>query len=176
MNPVEPIILIRPEQPALVPAIEAVQRAAFGRAAEAELIEKLRGSPQFDPKFSLMALYNGSVVGHALFFPVSMDGVALKLYALGPIGVLPDYQRQMIGSALIYEGLEVCRKAKVAAVFVVGDPAYYGRFGFVSAATYGITCEFDVPAGVFQAQELSSHVLAEVRGVVKYHPAFAEAT
>ncbi len=73
-NANSPIVLIRPEQPALIPAIQAVQQAAFDRGDEARLVEALRQAPDFNPKLSLMALYDGQVVGHVLFSRMSLDG------------------------------------------------------------------------------------------------------
>jgi putative acetyltransferase len=171
--PLSPIILTRPEQPALYAAIRAVHLAAFGRPDEADLVEALRAHEDFNPKLSLMGLYNGQVAGHILFTPLRVEGSEnARLMGLGPMGVLPDYQRQMVGSALVYEGLELLRRAKVAAVFVLGEPHYYKRFGFRPARDYGCSCKYDPAGEHFMAQELIEEGLAGVGGLVHYLPPF----
>lgn len=172
-NPNSPIVLIRPEQPALIPAIQQVEQAAFGREDEAQLVETLRDTPEFNPKLSLMALYDGQVVGHVLFSPMQLDGAAhLTLFGLGPLAVLPDYQKQGIGSALCYEGIEICRKLRADAVFVLGDPAYYRRFGFRPTTGTGIHNKFDPSGKAFQMLLLNPIALDDMGGEVNYHRAF----
>ena len=77
-----------------------------------------------------------------------------------------------MGSALIREGLERCRAAGWRAAFVLGDPEYYHRFGWRSAANWGLRCPWAVSPGVFQAQELAPQGLGEWAGLVRYHPLF----
>ncbi|MFP4322736.1 MAG: GNAT family N-acetyltransferase [Anaerolineales bacterium] len=171
-----PKILVRPEQNAQLDAIHAVQRAAFGRDTEADLIRNLRQTPQFNPRLSLMALYNGAVVGHGLFYPVKLEAHDDVLaYGLGPIGVAPDYWGQFIGSALIYEGLEVCRRQKIDLVFVLGNPEYYTRFGFSLARDYGLHTPYDPDGHHFMVQAITRGVLDDIGGAVVYHSAFDEA-
>lgn len=172
-----PSIIIRPEQPAFIDSIAAVHRAAFGRDAEADIYLKLRQAPDFDPKLSLMALYDGKVVGHIIFSPMTIDDVAgVKAFALGPVGVLPDYQGQQIGSALIYEGLEACRRAKSDAVFLLGHADYYPRFGFVPARAHGFQTTYDVPDENWLMLPLNREVVEGMSGVVHFAPEFDAAT
>jgi putative acetyltransferase len=169
-------LLIRPEQPALHIAIYQVHRAAFGREAEANLVAALRQTPDFNPKFSLMALLNGQVVGHLLLTPVHLARPAEidepLLVGLAPLAVLPTYQRQLVGMALVFEALEVCRKNRVDAVFVLGDPAYYERFGFEKALGRGFTCALDPEGQHFQVCELTPPSLQGLQGEIRYHPLF----
>jgi putative acetyltransferase len=173
-NPNSPVILIRPEQPALVPAILEVQRAAFEGDAEVQVVQGIQADPNFNSKLSLMALYDGKVVGHLIFSPMTLPGAEhLALLGLGPIGVLPDYQNQGVGSALMYEGLEACRRLKADAIFVLGDPRYYRRFGFQPTTGTGFTSQFDPAGEHFQYLVLTDGALDGLSGEVTYHPAFS---
>ena len=153
------------------PRIHALHRAAFGSALEGDIVDALRAAGV--PLISLVAVDEGEEVGHILFSPVTITGAAgIQIVALGPIAVLPDRQRRGIGSALVNAGIEECRKAGVRAVFVVGHAEYYPRFGFVQAARFGISCEFDVADEVFRVLELVEGALQGTAGVVHFHDAF----
>jgi putative acetyltransferase len=89
------------------------------------------------------------------------------------MAVLPECQRQGIGSLLVRAGLEACRSAGHDAVVVLGHPEFYPRFGFVAADTKGLRCEYEVPREAFMVLELRPAALAETRGVVRYRPEFA---
>ena len=91
---------------------------------------------------------------------------------LAPMAVAPARQRAGIGSALVRDGLARCRRQGVEAVFVVGHPAYYPRFGFSLASGFGITCEFEVPDEAFMALELAPGALRGRTGQVFFHEAF----
>jgi putative acetyltransferase len=95
--------------------------------------------------------------------------------ALAPMAVIPHRQRTGIGSALVRAGLEECRRAGVAAVFVVGHPSYYPRFGFAAGATIGFKCQFDVPDDAFMVTELLPGALAGRSGTIYFHEAFGTA-
>ena len=163
---------IRTEYPDDLPAISTVHRRAFATTAEAELVAALR--EQAHPLVSLVAELEGLVVGHVLFSPVTHDERDdLTLLGLAPLAVLPEHQRQGIGSALVATGLDACRQRGADAVVVLGHAAFYPRFGFVPAARFSIRCEYDVPAANFMALELKPQIFAGKAGTVRYHPAFA---
>ena len=171
-----PIILVRPEQPAFYDQISEIHRITFDSEDEPRIVENLRADAAFDPKFSLIGLYDGQVVGHAIFSPATIEGHEnLRGMGLGPVGVLPEYQNSGVGSALCYEGLEICRKAGVDFVVVLGHSTYYPRFGFVTASTKGLSSTFNAPDEAFMVIELKPGVLDGVSGVVHYHPAFDDA-
>lgn len=162
----------RPETNADRAAIRAVNEAAFETSTEANLIEILRDT--LVQYVSLVADVDGKIVGHILFSPVSLtEHPCLNVMGLGPMAVIPDYQRKGIGSALVHEGLKRCRELGAQAVVVVGHPEYYPRFGFVPADRYGLRCEYDVPADVFMIAELEAGALSGASGLVRYHDAFA---
>jgi putative acetyltransferase len=134
---------------------------------------RLRESADFNAKLSLMALVDGKMVGHVVFSSMTIDDVEnVKAFALGPIGVLPDYQGQQVGSALIYEGLEACRRAKVDVIFLLGHADYYPRFGFVPAREGGFVCAYDVPDEVWMMHILNHEAVKGVGGLVHFAPAF----
>lgn len=165
-------LIIRPEMEVDAPAIYHVNEAAFGRVQEAELVDALRGA--VTPFLSLVAAADGQVVGHILFTPVTVKSEtgSWQAVALGPMGVLPAFQNQGIGSALVQEGLAACRAAGYGVIFVLGHPQFYPRFGFAPAPPRGFPCEFAVPDDVFMVVELIPGALGERKGVVYYHPAF----
>src|SRR5690606_35916628 len=109
------------------------------------------------------------------FSPVTIEGSqpAPSACQLAPLAVLPAYQRAGIGSALVHAGLERCRDVGWSAVFVIGDPAYYSRFGFRIAGASGFT--YPGPHDCFlQLLELRSGALSGLSGRIRLDKAFAE--
>jgi putative acetyltransferase len=165
---------VRPEQPADILSIRAVNLTAFDTSTEADLVDALR--EQAEPIVSLVAEDGEAVVGHILFSPVTLlTHPDLKVMGLAPMAVAPARQRQGIGSALVHEGLERCRRLGFGAVIVLGHAEYYPRFGFTPASRFGVTCEYDVPDEVFMVLELDRGILQGKSGTIRYHPAFASA-
>ena len=119
-------------------AVERVNRAAFETAAEAGLVRRLRASAR--PLVELVAEDDGEIVGHIVFSPATLCAdTDFPAMGLGPMAVIPEHQRQGVGSALLRAGLERCRELGRGAVFVLGHPEFYPRFGFVPASRYGIS-------------------------------------
>lgn len=174
MPEVTRVIQIRPERLDDQEAVFRVNQLAFGQNNEARLVDALRQSSAFIRELSLVALDGSSVVGHILFTRISVrdadqahDGLALS-----PMGVLPGFQRQGIGSALVKRGLEDARSLGHRVVIVVGHPHYYPRFGFVPAQPLGILPPFEVPSKAFLVLELQARSLLGIRGTVEYPPEF----
>ena len=167
-------ITIREETTMDIPAIHHVNAAAFERAGEAELVDRLRKRGVV--ALSLVAVVAGQVVGHVLFTPVDVigDDRVWTAVALGPVAVLPKYQNQGIGNKLIRAGLAACFERGNDVVVVLGHPNYYPRFGFVPSVQCGIKSEYDVPDDVFMIAELREGALAGRAGVVKYAAEFSE--
>jgi putative acetyltransferase len=165
---------IREETPEDFEAVRRVNELAFGRTQEGALVEALRAVAS--PYVSLVAEDGGRIVGHIFFSPVRVesDYAAQDALALGPMAVLPESQGRGVGSRLVLEGLEECRKRGHEVVFVLGHAEYYPRFGFGPTKARGITCEFPVPEEVFMFRELREGALAARGGVVKYHPEFGK--
>lgn len=134
--------LIRPAQSTDLPAIETVLRAAFPTDLEARLVALLISHRK--DAISLVACLEDRIVGHILFSPATSDGPSERSEGLGlaPLAVTPKFQCRGIGAALVRAGLDECRRLAVPWVVVLGEPAYYGRFGFQPASQFGITGEF----------------------------------
>ncbi|HWW65591.1 MAG TPA: N-acetyltransferase [Sphingomonadaceae bacterium] len=160
---------IRLEVPGDIHAIRAVTAAAFKDAAyssqtEARIIDALRGAGALS--LSLVAEEQGRVVGHAAFSPVTIDGEAGRWFGLEPVSVEPAHQRRGIGEALIREGLNRLIAGGAEGCVVLGDPAYYGRFGFVSDPDLRFS---DAPTEYFQRLSFGE---SRPKGEVSYHVGF----
>jgi putative acetyltransferase len=165
--------VVRPERSEDAAAVRRVNEAAFGRPAEADLVDRLRDRvPSY---LALVAVLDGEVVGHIAFTPVTFDPArpALDVRGLAPMAVLPQRQRAGIGTALVTAGVEACRRNGADGVVVLGHPAYYPRFGFGPAAVFGLTSEYEVPPEAFMALPLAPGALDGVKGVVRYDAVFA---
>jgi len=164
---------IRPETENDQSAVSAINTSAFETPAEAKLVDALR--EKADPVVSLVAEDDGKIHGHIMFSPVTLSGHPdLKILGLAPMAVMPEQQRQGIGSALVRAGLEQCKQLGCVAVVVLGHPNYYPRFGFLPSTHFEIVSEYQVPEEVFMAMELQPEALQGKSGCVKYHAAFSE--
>lgn len=159
---------IRPERAEDWQAIRAVNVAAFATPDEARLVEQLRRDG--DLVLSLVAERGGAIIGHVAFSRVrvedstrSHDGVALA-----PVAVTPSRQRQSVGTSLITRGLALLAEQDESMVFVLGDPAYYRRFGFDADAATSFSSDYAGPC--FQLRRLSRSGVAS--GRVRYPAAF----
>jgi putative acetyltransferase len=166
-------VLVRPETSADHEAIRQVNCFAFGQIAEARLVDALREGGYV--RTSLVAEREGKIVGHILCsnLPIITGAGTIPALALAPLAVLPEFQRQGIGSALARRGLEVCRDRGHRIVIVVGHPAFYPRFGF----SHELAIKLESPYSgrqSFMAMELIAGALAGVVGQVKYPPPFNE--
>ncbi len=158
-------MIIRDETPSDHAAVRDLVAAAFGQPDEADLVERLRADG--DAAIALVAEDNGSVVGHILF---SRMQAPFRALGLAPVSVAPERQGTGIGSRLIRAGLERAQSEGWQGVFVLGDPAYYRRFGFDPALAKGFTSAYSGP--YLMAIALGGE-LPERQGPVDYAPAFA---
>ena len=162
--------LIRPETPADVAALAAVTQAAFLDAPHTDHNEQLilAGLREAGAlTISLVAEMDGIIVGNVALSPVSISDGTPGWFGLGPISVLPQWQGCGIGSALMRAALDTLSEGGASGCVVLGDPAYYRRFGFANDA--GLVLP-DVPPEYFMALALRPPA---PRGTVAYHPAFA---
>jgi putative acetyltransferase len=156
---------IRPEALNDAAAIRAIHLASFPAPAEADLVDQLRKDG--DIAISLVSDAAGCVTGHVLFSRMAAPFPAL---GLGPVAVIPEWRGRGIAARLIEDGLARARREDWVAVFVLGDPAYYGRFGFEVALAAGFQSPYAGPH--FMARALKAPL--PVRdGPVAYPPAFA---
>ena len=168
------MITIRPEGPEDAARVRRVNELAFGQPAEADLVERLRQA--CTDSLSLVA-EDDAVVGHILFTPVVVESAARPVLGMGlaPMAVLPDRQRQGIGSQLVRRGLDILRARSCPFVVVVGHPEYYPRFGFEPASAHGLASQWEgMPDGAFMVLVLDAHVMAGVSGVATYRREFNE--
>jgi putative acetyltransferase len=147
--------MIRHAKPSDSAAVAAVVSAAFGRPDEAQLIGRLRADG--DVMFELVAEEAGEVVGHVLFSRLWADRDDLYA-ALAPLAVRPDRQRAGLGAQLVRAGLEAAPQFGAVGVLVVGDPGYYGRFGFSHTAAARVSCPYSSLAA-FQGLALQPGML-----------------
>ena len=158
-------------------AVRQVHLQAFeDRREEALLVELLHTASAAVVSLVAAADPEGRVVGHILFSPVQVDGRGSDpqiMVGLAPVGVLPEYQGGGIGSRLIREGLDACRKAGYSAAVVLGEPGYYTRFGFERASGKGLGNEYWVDE-YFMVVELINGTLDSASGTVRYRQEFRE--
>jgi putative acetyltransferase len=166
---------IRTEAPADAAAIRRVLEADFPTADEARLVELLHAGGHL--LVSLVAEEDEAIVGYIAFSPVRIDGAAAEEDGVGlaPVAVLPDHQRRGIGSRLVREGLAACERAGYGFVVVLGEPAYYRRFGFDRADRRGLGNEYGADEA-FMVLELREGAIPGRGGLVRFGPEFAEFT
>jgi putative acetyltransferase len=162
-------LVIRNEAPADAGVIHELTVAAFqpleiSGHTEQFIVAALREAGAL--AVSLVAQIDGRVVGHIAFSPVTLSDGTRDWYGLGPVSVLPQYQRQGIGRALIEEGLARLQKLGARGCCLVGHPGYYRRFGFDNTPQLGVQ---GVPPEVFFARAFDGQL---PRGTVGFHPAF----
>lgn len=163
---------IRPEEPEDVSQVRRVNELAFGCATEANLVDRLR--QRCPGALSLVADDQG-VVGHILFTPATIESGGRRVVGMGlaPMAVLPNRQRQGIGSLLVKRGLDIFRTRGCPFIVVVGHPDYYPRFGFERASTYRLATRWaSVPDEAFMVLILDADAMTGVSGVVEYQDEF----
>ncbi len=173
------MISIRRETPADHDAIrqvtiDAFSSSVFGHDGEADLVDTIRATAS--PQFSLVATSEETVVGYVVFSPATLNtgNGELTGMGLGPLSVLPEFQRQGIGSQLVTNGLTHAWATGAAFVIVLGHPDYYPRFGFVPALDHSVTHGFaGIPQNCFLIQFSPRHTPASFHdGKAYYHDAF----
>jgi putative acetyltransferase len=165
-------VQIREERPGDAAAIRDVNRLAFGKDQEANIVDALRADGA--ALLSLVATSNDRIVGHILYSPVSVDGAIGA--GLGPMAVHPDSQRQGIGSALVEAGTARMRERGCPFIVVLGHVDFYPRFGFRPASASGIACEWDVPDDVFMVLVLNQPKMQGIAGLARYRDEFSAVT
>ncbi len=161
---------IRPEASQDRGSIENVNVAAFAgrpysRQTEHRIVNALRDDHALT--VSLVAEVDGNVVGHIAFSPVKIDGRDCMWFLLGPVGVLPPFQRRGIGQALVRQGLKAIKSLGAEGCVLVGDPAYYSRLGFTQAKELVFE---GAPPEYCMCLPISGPA---PRGAVECHPAFS---
>lgn len=170
-------MIIRQEQRNDYEEIYQVVQKAFEEVEhrdgnEQDLVVALRKGVAFVPELSLVAEKNNKIVGHIMFTEIHINGKTQL--ALAPLSVLPEYQNQGVGKALMAQGHKIATQMGYGFSVVLGSEKYYPKVGYVPAEQYGIKAPFDVPSKNFMALDLqgNSHKL---NGIVEYAKEFFEA-
>ena len=165
-------IELRRERPEDYRETEEVIRAAFWNhfapgCDEHYLLHVMRGCPAFLPELDIVAVFEGRIVGNVDYTRAAVlgdDGAKREVLALGPIAVLPEFQGRGVGGKLIGHTKALACKMGYEAIFLYGDPEYYGRHGFVPAERFGIRTADDMYAAAHQVLVLREHALDGIRG------------
>jgi putative acetyltransferase len=167
---------IRRESPGDALQVRLVNELAFGGAAEAEVIDRLR--EPCSEFVSLVAVLDDRIIGHILFTPAVLVSNQRRVAGMGlaPLAVLPEYQNRGIGGELVRAGLLEMQTSACPFVIVLGHPGYYPRFGFKIASTYGIHSEYEgVPDEAFMIIVFDQGVMPPDGAVAYYQPEWKEA-
>lgn len=162
-------MIVQRESPGQEAAIHAVTLAAFGRPLEADLVDQLRADEGWLPRLSLVALEGDAVIGHVVCTRARLGSA--PVLGLGPLSVHPARQKCGVGSALVHAVLGAADALDEPVVVLLGDPAYYCRFGFRLASEFGITPPVAEWAPHFQARTLTSY-RPSLRGDFAYSEPF----
>jgi putative acetyltransferase len=170
------VIKIRAERPGDIAAVRALNEVAFGEPTEAGIVDLLRAA--CPDAVSLVAVEDDLVLGHIFFSPVAISseqGVTQGM-GLAPMAVLPERQRQGVGSVLVEAGIEALRERGCPFIIVVGHPEYYPRFGFVPASAHNLSCQWEgVPDEAFMVLILDPETMSGLSGVARYRDEFDQA-
>ena len=155
-------------------SVHSVIEQAFASAEhsdgnEADLVSALRKGKSFIPKLSLVAEIDGKIVGHILFTKARIENNVVL--ALAPLSVLPKFQKQGIGTALIKEGHRIAKELGYKLSVVLGSESYYPRVGYSPADNFGIQAPFEVPRENFMAFKLVENT-ADIQGTLRYAEEF----
>lgn len=148
---------------------EAFKTAEHSNGNEADLVCRLRKSSSFIPELSLVAIVDDMVVGHILFTKAYVNKTIVL--ALAPLSVLPEYQNQGVGQALIKQGHKIAQKLGYHYSVVLGHAKYYPKAGYMPASQYGIKAPFEIPDENFMAICFDKRN-NRLNGVLKYDDAF----
>lgn len=168
------MIEIRREESKDRDAVNHLNSIAFDNGPEAALVDELRASCK--EYLSFVAVEDGSVIGHILFTPATLEGYSITGMGLAPMSVMPSQQRKGIGSELVQYGLEFLRDAGCPFVIVLGHPEYYPRFVFELASKYQLRSQWEgVPDDAFMIVVFNSGVLPKAGGIARYRDEFDDA-
>ena len=152
-----------------------IHRQSFGQEKGpviAKLVDDLLNDETAMPILSLVAVENGTLVGHILYTKavVTQTEALISAQILAPLAVLPEVQKRGIGEKLINEGLRLLKASGTELVFVLGHPTYYPRCGFMPAGEQGFDAPYPIPeehAEAWMIQELNGDALVKHSGKIQ---------
>lgn len=167
---------IKIASPKQFPEIREIVRIAFGQPAEARLVDMIRNSDNYLPAMDLVAEKDGQVAGHIMLSKIGLqceDGI-IDVLGVAPLSVNPAFQKIGLGRRLMEESLRVARRTSFPAVFVLGEPDFYNRFGFEPSSKWEIRSPYPVGEDFFMALELQEDSLLGLGGIIQYPDYFKE--
>jgi predicted N-acetyltransferase YhbS len=169
-------MLIRQEKETEFPVIYDLVKVAFQTAKvsngdEQNFVDRLRASGNYIPELALVAEDKGELIGHVMLTKtfVNTENGQYPVLLLGPVSVVLERRNQGVGTRLIEEVFRLAQAKGHEAVILVGDPAYYHRFGFRSAVDFGITNTNEIPDEKVMACEIAPNALRSVKGTISFH-------
>ncbi len=168
-------MMIRKEEKKDIQDIRSLTDLVFGGPVEGTIIDAIRENCPY--ALSLVAVKEAQIVGHIFFSPVAISGLdGIEAMGLGPMAVLPEYQRKGIGKALIEKGIRELPKAGCAVVVVLGHAEYYSKLGFAPASRYGLKSQWEgIPDDAFMVRFLNKEKMDGIGGIVRYRQEFEAA-
>ena len=168
-------VTIRTETPKDFEAIYNFVKVAFETAevsdgTEQDFVNQLRASKNYIPELALVAEINDEIIGHIMLtkFEIQGQDQAFETLLLAPLAVHLEYRKEGVGSALVRRSFELAKQMGYHSAIVLGDPAYFSRFGFKTSKDFNIICENEIPAEYIQACELTEGSLTEVSGTIQF--------
>ena len=166
-------MIIRQETPQDYHIVNRMVKLSFSTNAdsdktESDYLKSIRMKDTFIPELSLLALENGTIVGQIVLYEMSIQlrDRTLTELVISPLSVHPEYFKQGIATVLIEAGLAKALKMGYKAVFLCGDPNFYGKFGFMPTYHYGIHHIKDIHAEWCMVKELENNFLNEIAGFI----------
>ena len=153
---------------------KAFEKELYSDQNEHSLVSNLRNSDSFIPDLSLVALYNGKIIGHILLskiFIINNESKKASL-ALAPMSVFPEYQNRGVGKRLISTALNKAKSLNFESVIVMGHSNYYPKFGFEKASKWSLKAPFEVSDEFLMAIELKENALKIESGIIEYPDVF----
>jgi predicted N-acetyltransferase YhbS len=169
------LLIIRQERPSEYYTVSNLVKLAFQTAkvsngTEQNFVDKLRESSNYIPELALVAEQDGKIVGHIMLTKTTVATSERKIEALliAPLSVALEYRSRGIGSKLVLASFDVAKNLGYSAVFVVGAPEFYGRFGFKTSVSFGIRHVPAIGDQYVMAYELTSGALSGITGTVTF--------
>ncbi|MEL7564240.1 MAG: N-acetyltransferase [Dehalobacterium sp.] len=149
----------------------AFQTAKVLDGDEQDFVNQLRASDNYIPELALVAEKNGELIGHIMLTKtyIANDDSKFVTLLLAPISVALEFRNQGVGSSLIKESFKLAKEMGYTSVVLVGDPAYYHRFGLKASVSFGIRNKNDIPDEYVMACELVSDALSGISGTIDFY-------
>lgn len=148
----------------------AFQTAKVSNGLEQEFVNQLRSSSNYIPELALVAEENDKIIGHIMLTKtyIIIGGSKFEVLLLAPLSVALEHRNTGVGTKLIHESFALAKAMGYTAVFLIGDPAYYHRFGFKSSVEFGVIQLHNIPDEYVMAYELVPNALHGVSGIIEW--------